>query len=301
MFLGTHVNQAGSLVEPERLRFDFSHFGQITAEELEQIETIVNEKIWQSLDVSIDLKNIDEAKAMGAMALFGEKYGKIVRVVQMGDYSLELCGGCHVPNTAVIGLFKIVSESGIGAGTRRIEAVTGAGAYKLMADQINTLKEAAAKLKTTSKDVPARIEAVLAEIKELQRENDSLSAKLSNIEAGNLVSKVKEVSGIHVLVAKVPATDMNNLRAMADDLKQKLDPVILVLGSAQGDKVNLIAGVTKDYIDKGFHAGKLIKEVATRCGGGGGGRPDMAQAGGKDPEKLDAALDYVEEWVRSLS
>ena len=299
--LGPHVNQAGSLVEPERLRFDFSHFGQITAEELEQIETIVNEKIWQSLDVSIDLKNIDEAKAMGAMALFGEKYGKIVRVVQMGDYSLELCGGCHVPNTAVIGLFKIVSESGIGAGTRRIEAVTGAGAYKLMADQINTLKEAAAKLKTTSKDVPARIEAVLAEIKELQRENDSLSAKLSNIEAGNLVSKVKEVSGIHVLVAKVPATDMNNLRAMADDLKQKLDPVILVLGSAQGDKVNLIAGVTKDYIDKGFHAGKLIKEVATRCGGGGGGRPDMAQAGGKDPEKLDAALDYVEEWVRSLS
>ena len=149
--LGPHVNQAGSLVEPERLRFDFSHFGQITAEELEQIETIVNEKIWQSLDVSIDLKNIDEAKAMGAMALFGEKYGKIVRVVQMGDYSLELCGGCHVPNTAVIGLFKIVSESGIGAGTRRIEAVTGAGAYKLMADQINTLKEAAAKLKTNSK------------------------------------------------------------------------------------------------------------------------------------------------------
>ncbi len=238
---------------------------------------------------------------MGAMALFGEKYGKIVRVVQMGDYSLELCGGCHVPNTAVIGLFKIVSESGIGAGTRRIEAVTGAGAYKLMADQIHTLKEAAAKLKTNMKDVPARVEAVLAEAKELQRENESLSAKLSNIEAGNLVSKVKEVNGVNVLVAKVPATDMNNLRAMADDLKQKLDPVILVLGSAQGDKVNLIAGVTKDYIDKGYHAGKLIKEVATRCGGGGGGRPDMAQAGGKDPAKLDTALDFVEEWVRSLS
>ncbi len=299
--LGTHVNQAGSLVEPDRLRFDFSHFGQITAEELEQIETIVNEKIWQSLEVNIDLKNIDEAKAMGAMALFGEKYGKIVRVVQMGDYSLELCGGCHVPNTAVIGLFKIVSESGIGAGTRRIEAVTGAGAYKLMADQIHTLKEAAAKLKTNIKDVPARVDAVLAEAKELQRENESLTAKLSNIEAGNLVSKVKEVNGVNVLVAKVPATDMNNLRSMADDLKQKLDPVILVLGSAQGDKVNLIAGVTKDYIDKGYHAGKLIKEIATRCGGGGGGRPDMAQAGGKDPAKLDTALDFVEEWVRSLS
>ncbi len=299
--LGPHVNQAGSLVEAERLRFDFSHFGQITAEEIEKIETIVNEQIWKSLNVNIEYKDIDEAKAMGAMALFGEKYGKVVRVVQMGDFSLELCGGCHVPNTAVIGLFKIVSESGIGAGTRRIEAVTGAGAYKLMADQINILKEAAAKLKTTSKDVPARIEAVLAETKELQRENDSLSAKLSNIEAGNLVSNVKDVNGINVLVAKVPSTDMNNLRVMADDLKQKLDPVILVLGSAQGEKVNLIAGVTKEYIEKGFHAGKLIKEVATRCGGGGGGRPDMAQAGGKDPEKLDAALDFVEEWVRSLS
>ena len=299
--LGTHVNQAGSLVQAERLRFDFSHFGQITAEEIEQIETIVNEKIWQSLQVNTDYKNIEEAKAMGAMALFGEKYGKIVRVVQIGDYSLELCGGVHVPNTAVIGLFKIVSESGIGAGTRRIEAVTGAGAYNLMADQIHVLKDAAAKLKTNLKDVPARIETILADTKELQRENDSLAAKLSNIEAGSLVSNVKEINGVKVLVAKVQATDMNNLRAMADDLKQKLDSVIIVLGSAQGDKVNLIAGVTKDYIERGFHAGKLIKEVATRCGGGGGGRPDMAQAGGKDPEKLDAALNFVEEWVLSIS
>ncbi|WP_285765439.1 alanine--tRNA ligase [Peribacillus sp. SI8-4] len=299
--LGTHVNQAGSLVQAERLRFDFSHFGQITAEEIERIETIVNEKIWQSLQVNTDYKNIDEAKAMGAMALFGEKYGKVVRVVQIGDYSLELCGGVHVPNTAVIGLFKIVSESGIGAGTRRIEAVTGAGAYQLMTDQIGILKEAAAKLKTNLKDVPSRIETVLADVKELQRENESLTAKLSNIEAGSLVSNVKEINGVQVLVAKVQATDMNNLRAMADDLKQKLDSVIIVLGSAQGDKVNLIAGVTKDYIDRGFHAGKLIKEVASRCGGGGGGRPDMAQAGGKDPEKLDAALNFVEEWVLTIS
>ncbi|MGW6380991.1 alanine--tRNA ligase [Peribacillus butanolivorans] len=299
--LGTHVNQAGSLVQAERLRFDFSHFGQITAEEIEQIETIVNEKIWKSLQVNTDYKNIEEAKAMGAMALFGEKYGKIVRVVQIGDYSLELCGGVHVPNTAVIGLFKIVSESGIGAGTRRIEAVTGAGAYKLMTDQIGVLKDAAAKLKTNLKDVPSRIETVLAEVKDLHRENESLTAKLSNIEAGSLVSNVKEVNGVQVLVAKVQATDMNNLRAMADDLKQKLDSVIIVLGSAQGDKVNLIAGVTKDYIERGFHAGKLIKEVASRCGGGGGGRPDMAQAGGKDPEKLDAALNFVEEWVLTIS
>ncbi|MGE7636554.1 alanine--tRNA ligase [Peribacillus frigoritolerans] len=299
--LGTHVNQAGSLVQAERLRFDFSHFGQITADEIEEIETIVNEKIWQSLQVNTDYKNIEEAKAMGAMALFGEKYGKIVRVVQIGDYSLELCGGVHVPNTAVIGLFKIVSESGIGAGTRRIEAVTGAGAYKLMTDQIGVLKDAAAKLKTNLKDVPSRIETVLAEVKDLHRENESLTAKLSNIEASSLVSNVKDVNGVQVLVAKVQATDMNNLRAMADDLKQKLDSVIIVLGSAQGDKVNLIAGVTKDYIDRGFHAGKLVKEVASRCGGGGGGRPDMAQAGGKDPEKLDAALNFVEEWVLSIS
>ncbi|WP_141992128.1 alanine--tRNA ligase [Bacillus sp. B4EP4a] len=299
--LGTHVNQAGSLVQAERLRFDFSHFGQITAEEIEQIETIVNEKIWQSLQVNTDYKNIEEAKAMGAMALFGEKYGKIVRVVQIGDYSLELCGGVHVPNTAVIGLFKIVSESGIGAGTRRIEAVTGAGAYKLMTEQIGVLKDAAAKLKTNLKDVPSRIETVLSEVKDLHRENESLTAKLSNIEASSLVSNVKDINGVQVLVAKVQATDMNNLRAMADDLKQKLDSVIIVLGSAQGDKVNLIAGVTKDYIDRGFHAGKLVKEVASRCGGGGGGRPDMAQAGGKDPGKLDAALNFVEEWVLSIS
>ncbi|WP_144549911.1 alanine--tRNA ligase [Peribacillus simplex] len=299
--LGTHVNQAGSLVQAERLRFDFSHFGQITAEEIEQIETIVNEKIWQSLQVNTDYKNIEEAKAMGAMALFGEKYGKIVRVVQIGDYSLELCGGVHVPNTAVIGLFKIVSESGIGAGTRRIEAVTGAGAYKLMTEQIGVLKDAAAKLKTNLKDVPSRIETVLSEVKDLHRENESLTAKLSNIEASSLVSNVKDINGVQVLVAKVQATDMNNLRAMADDLKQKLDSVIIVLGSAQGDKVNLIAGVTKDYIDRGFHAGKLVKEVASRCGGGGGGRPDMAQAGGKDPEKLDAALNFVEEWVLTIS
>ena len=299
--LGTHVNQAGSLVEAERLRFDFSHFGQITPEEIEKIEWIVNEKIWKSLEVSTDYKNIDEAKAMGAMALFGEKYGKVVRVVQIGDYSLELCGGVHVPNTAVIGLFKIVSESGIGAGTRRIEAVTGAGAYTFMADQLNLLKDASAKLKTNVKDVPARIDSVLAEMKDIQRENESLAAKLSNIEAGSLVSNVKEVNGVQVLAAKVQAADMNNLRAMADDLKQKLDSAIIVLGSVQGDKVNLIAGVTKDYMDRGFHAGKLVKEVAAICGGGGGGRPDMAQAGGKNPEKLDEALSFVEEWVQSIS
>jgi len=298
--LGTHVNQAGSLVEQDRLRFDFSHFGQVKPEELEQIESIVNEKIWKSLGVNIDYKGIAEAKEMGAMALFGEKYGDIVRVVQIGDYSLELCGGCHVPNTSVIGVFKIISESGIGAGTRRIEAVTGEGAYKLMNEQIAVLKDAASKLKTKPTEVSSRIEALQAEMKQLLRENESLTAKLGNIEAGNLVDKVQVIDGVNVLSARVQGADMNNLRNMMDDLKQKLGSAVIVLGSPSEDKVNLIAGVTKDLIDRGYHAGKIIKEVATRCGGGGGGRPDMAQAGGKDPNKLDEALQFVTEWVKSV-
>jgi alanyl-tRNA synthetase len=298
--LGDHVNQAGSFVGPDRLRFDFSHFGQIQPEELEKIETIVNEKIWRNIDVEIDYKPIDEAKAMGAMALFGEKYGEIVRVVQVGDYSLELCGGCHVPNTSVIGLFKIVSESGIGAGTRRIEAVTGEAAYELLNEQIGILKEAASKLKANPRDVAARIDTLLAEMKHLQRENESLSAKLGHIEAKNLASGAKEVNGVKYIAAKVQAVDMNNLRNMADDLKQKLGSAIVVLASVHEGKVNIIAGVTKDLIEKGYHAGKLVKEVATRCGGGGGGRPDMAQAGGKDPNKVDDALKFVEEWIKAV-
>ncbi len=298
--LGTHVNQAGSLVEPDRLRFDFSHFGQVTEEELEKIEAIVNEKIWQSISVNTAFKPIAEAKAMGAMALFGEKYGDIVRVVQVGDYSLELCGGCHVPNTSVIGLFKISSESGIGAGTRRIEAVTGEAAYRALNDQLAILKSAASKLKTSTKDVPSRIETILAETKQLQRENESLAAKLGNIEAGSLASKVKDINGVPVIAARVQAADMNSLRNMADDLKQKLGSAVILLGSADNGKVNLIAGVTKDLIDKGYHAGKLVKEAASVCGGGGGGRPDMAQAGGKDPAKLDKALEIVEDWVKSI-
>ncbi|NSL50194.1 alanine--tRNA ligase [Calidifontibacillus erzurumensis] len=299
--LGVHVNQAGSLVAPDRLRFDFSHFGQVKEEELEQIEAIVNEKIWNSLEVDISYKGLQEAKAMGAMALFGEKYGEIVRVVKVGDYSLELCGGCHVTNTAQIGLFKIVSESGIGAGTRRIEAVTGKAAYMLMNDQIHLLKVAAVKLKTNMKEVPMRIEALQSEMRQLQRENESLLAKLSNIESANLVNEVKEINGVKLLAKKVNAKDMNSLRTMVDDLKQKLGSAVIILGAVNGDKVNLIAGVTKDLIEKGYHAGNLIKEVASRCGGGGGGRPDMAQAGGKNPDQLQAALQYAEEWMKTIS
>lgn len=298
--LGTHVNQAGSLVTDSRLRFDFSHFGQVTKEELEQIETKVNEKIWASIPVQIDLKPIAEAKAMGAMALFGEKYGDIVRVVQVGDYSIELCGGRHVRNTAEIGLFKIVSESGIGAGTRRIEAVTGQGAYEEMNAKLELLEQAAEVLKTNVKEVPKRIEALQSDLKDAQRENESLLAKLGNKEAGEILEKVKEIDGIKLLAEKVNAKDMNHLRTMVDDLKAKLGSAVIVLGAVQNEKVNISAGVTKDLIERGFHAGKLVKQVAEACGGGGGGRPDMAQAGGKQPERLAEALASAEEWVKSV-
>ncbi|PGA01834.1 alanine--tRNA ligase [Bacillus wiedmannii] len=299
--LGTHVNQAGSLVTSERLRFDFSHFGQVQADELEKIERIVNEKIWESIDVEISQKAIEEAKEMGAMALFGEKYGDVVRVVQVGDYSLELCGGCHVDNTASIGIFKIVAESGIGAGTRRIEAVTGKSAYELMNDQVGLLKEAAGKMKTNPKDILTRVDGLFAEVKQLQKENESLAVKLSNIEAGNLTDSVMTVDGVNVLAAKVNVADMNNLRTMMDDLKNKLESAVVVLASVNDDKVNILAGVTKDLISQGYHAGKLVKEVASRCGGGGGGRPDMAQAGGKNPAQVEEALAFVQEYVKSVS
>ncbi|WP_046173909.1 alanine--tRNA ligase [Domibacillus indicus] len=298
--LGTHVNQAGSLVEPERLRFDFSHFGQVTAEEIAQVEEIVNDKIWKGIAVETAFKPIAEAKAMGAMALFGEKYGDIVRVVSVGDYSLELCGGCHVVNTAEIGLFKVLSESGIGAGTRRIEAVTGEGAFRYLNEHSGVLKEAAAKLKSSPKDILAKVDSLQAEMREVQRENESLSKKLSNIEAGSLTDKVEIVNGVQLLAANVQAADMNTLRTMADELKQKVTPGVIVLVAAADGKVNVVTAVTGDLTEKGFHAGKLVKEVAGCLGGGGGGRPDMAQAGGKDPSKIDEALQIAVEWVKSI-
>ncbi|OES44286.1 alanine--tRNA ligase [Domibacillus iocasae] len=298
--LGTHVNQAGSLVEPDRLRFDFSHFGQVTADEIAQVETIVNEKIWQGIAVETAFKPIAEAKAMGAMALFGEKYGDIVRVVSIGNYSLELCGGCHVVSTAEIGLFKVLSESGIGAGTRRIEAVTGEGAFRYLNEQASVLKEASVKLKSNPKDILAKADSLQAEIRELQRENESLSKKLSNIEAGSLTDKIETVNGVQLLAANVQAADMNALRTMADELKQKVTPGVIVLIAAADGKVNVVTAVTGDLTEKGFHAGKLVKEVAGCLGGGGGGRPDMAQAGGKDPSKIDEALQIAFEWVKSI-
>ncbi len=289
--LGTHVNQAGSLVEPQRLRFDFSHFGSITQEELADVERRVNEQIWKGVNVQIELKGIEEAKAMGAMALFGEKYGDIVRVVEIGDYSLELCGGCHVRNTSEIGLFKLVGESGIGSGVRRIEALTGRGAYLYLDEQLELLKQSAAMLKTPVTEVPKRIEGLNKQLKDADREIESLRGKLGAIEAGQLTDNVREVGGVQVLAEKVSASDMDALRSLADELKVKLPQAVLVLGAPSEDKVNFVVVVPKELTARGLNAGKLVKEAATVCGGGGGGRPDMAQAGGKDASKLQEALD----------
>jgi alanyl-tRNA synthetase len=295
--LGEHVNQAGSLVAPERLRFDFSHFGGITPEELQDIERRVNRQIWLETELKIEQKPIAEAKAMGAMALFGEKYGDIVRVVQVGQYSIELCGGCHVKNTAHIGIFKIIGESGIGSGVRRIEAVTGRHAYQYLEQQMDLLGQSAALLKSAIADVPKRIEALQLQLRELARENESLRGKLSRVEAGTLAARVKTVGNIPVLAERIDVSDMDSLLAVLDQMKAQLPSAVIVLGAAADGKVNLAAAVTPDLVKRGFHAGRLIKEAAAVCGGGGGGRPDMARAGGKDPSRLQEALQRVEQIV----
>ncbi|MGM0897152.1 MAG: alanine--tRNA ligase [Bacillota bacterium] len=291
--LGTHVNQAGSYVGPDRLRFDFSHFGQVTKEELATIEQAVNEKVWEGIEVESGYHNLQEAKDMGAMALFGEKYSDVVRVVAISDYSLELCGGVHVANTSEIGVFKIVSEGGIGAGVRRIEALTGKGAYVNMKQSEQTLDQAASLLKANPRDLVQKIEAAQTEIKMLQRENESLLQKVSNAQSGELLESARTVGNVTVLSAKVQAKDNNQLRQMVDDLKAKFDQAVIVLGSSDGDKVMLAAGVTKNIAGKDYHAGNIVKAVAEQCGGKGGGRPDMAMAGAKNPEQLDSALETV--------
>lgn len=296
--LGSHVNQAGSLVTGERLRFDFTHISAMSEQEIEEVEKKVNQHIWENHTVETMIKPLAEAKAMGAMALFGEKYGDMVRVVKVGDYSLELCGGTHVNSTGEIGIFKIVSESGIGSGTRRIEAVTGRHAYHYLNEQYKLLQEAADRLKTSPQGLLQRVEQLNEQVKELNREKEVLQSKLNKALSGDLLSRVKEVDGIQVLATQVEANGPEALRQLADNLKQKLGEGILVLGTVNDGKVQLVASVTANLVKKGFHAGKLIKEVASRCGGGGGGRPDLAQAGGKKPDELEGALQYVESWVR---
>ena len=299
MVLGNHVEQAGSLVDPDKLRFDFTHFSPMTPEEIAKVEEIVNQEIQNGLDVVTNEMTIDEAKKTGAMALFGEKYGDTVRVVQMGDFSSELCGGTHVKNTSNISAFKIVSESGVAAGVRRIEALTGAGLIAHFNQVEETLKEAAALLKVSPADVVKRITALQEEVKTLSKENDKLKAKIAKAAAGDVTSEAEDVNGIKVLVKALSGVDMNGIRDLGDEAKQKLGEAVILYATENDGKVNLMATATEGAIKKGAHAGNLIKEVASLVGGGGGGRPNMAQAGGKNPAGIPDALKKAKEVIIS--
>ena len=290
LVLGNHVEQAGSYVDAERLRFDFTHFQAMTPEEIEKVEALVNEQIENGLDVVTEEMSLEDAKKTGAMALFGEKYGDKVRVVSMGDYSIELCGGTHVSNTSTISYFKIISESGISAGVRRIEALTGTGLMKHYADVEKKLHEAAKVAKTEPNNLVKRIETLNEEIKALSSENEKLKAKMANASVGDVMSQVVEVKGVKLLATKVADVDMNGLRNLGDQLKDKMGGGVVVLVSTTGDKANVIVMADDDAISKGAHAGNMIKEIAKLVGGGGGGRPNMAQAGGKNPAGADEAV-----------
>ena len=289
--LGTHVEQAGSLVTPGRLRFDFTHFQALTKEELAQVEAIVNKEIQEALPVVTKIMTLEDAKKTGAMALFGEKYGDTVRVVTMGDFSTELCGGTHVDNTSVISSFKILSEAGIAAGVRRIEALTSEGLMNYYKETEAELEAAAVAAKTTPANLTAKIQSLLEEIKTLHAENEKLKDKLAKEAMGDVMSQVKEVKGIKLLATKMADVDMNGLRNLGDELKEKLGEGVVVLASVQAGKVNLMATVTNEALKAGAHAGNLIKAIAGLVGGGGGGRPNMAQAGGKNPAGVDEALE----------
>ena len=295
--LGAHVEQKGSLVNPTRLRFDFAHFQAMTPEEIAETEALVNKEIQAALPVTTQIMGIEEAKKTGAMALFGEKYGDEVRVVSMGDFSVELCGGTHVANTANITLFKIVSEAGVAAGVRRIEALTGNNViayYRQMEENLHTIAKT---LKTGPAEITEKITHLQKEVKELQSENESLKSKMAQDSLGNVMDQVVEVKGVKVLASAVDGVDMNGLRDLGDQLKEKLGEGVVVLASAKDGKVSLLAMATQGAMDKGAHAGNLIKAAAAIVGGGGGGRPNMAQAGGKNPDKIPEAIAKVAELV----
>lgn len=288
--LGNHVEQSGSYNDAERLRFDFNHFQAMTAEEIAKVEAIVNEEIAANLPVVTEVLTIEEAKKTGAMALFGEKYGEKVRVVEMGDFSKEFCGGTHVKNTGAIGNFKIISENGVAAGVRRIEALTGAGVTKYYAELEERLNEAAKMVKATPATLVEKCEHLMAELKDLQSENESLKSKAAKDALGDVMNQVVEVKGVKLLATSVPGVDMNGLRDLGDQLKDKLGDGVVVLASELDGKVNLIAMATDGVQTKGAHAGNLIKGIAALVGGGGGGRPNMAQAGGKNPAGIPNAI-----------
>ena len=294
--LGEHVEQAGSLVTPDRLRFDFTHFSSMTEEQIKEVEDIVNEKISAGIDVITREMSLDEAKKTGAMALFGEKYGDTVRVVSMGDFSVELCGGTHVANTGSIGMFKIISEAGVAAGVRRIEALTSKGVLDYYAQLEAEIKNAAKTAKTEPSMLIKKIEAMQEEIKTLHSENEKLKSKMANDSLGDVSKQIINVNGINYLGLKVDGVDMNGLRNLGDKLKKQIEEGVIVIASSQNsEKVNLLAMATDEAVKRGAHAGNLIKEIASLVGGGGGGRPDMAQAGGKNPSGIDEALKKAQE------
>ena len=295
--LGSHVEQKGSLVTPTRLRFDFAHFQPMTAEEIAKVEELVNKEIQAGLEVKTQVMGIEDAKKTGAMALFGEKYGDEVRVVSMGDFSIELCGGTHVANTSAITLFKIVSEAGVAAGVRRIEALTGNNVLDYYKEMETNLHNIAKQLKTSPAEIQDKIAHLQKEVKELHSENESLKSKMAQDSLGDVMDQVVEVKGVKVLASAVADVDMNGLRDLGDQLKEKLGEGVVVLASAKDGKVSLLAMATQGAMDKGAHAGNLIKAAAAIVGGGGGGRPNMAQAGGKKPEKIGEAIAKIPELV----
>jgi len=296
--LGVHVQQKGSLVEAQRLRFDFSHFEAINAEQLAAIENLVNQEIRINLLVETKLMSQDEAVASGAMALFGEKYGDVVRVLSMGGFSVELCGGTHVKRTGDIGLFKITSEAGVAAGVRRIEAVAGEGALRYIDETEKNLAQIAALLKADSGTVQAKTQQLIERSRHLEKELEQLKTRLASSQGGDLAAQAVEIDGIKVLAAKLEGGDAKSLRDTVDQLKNKLGAAVVVLAAVDGDKVSLVAGVTKAETAR-VRAGDLVNSVAQQVGGKGGGRPDLAMAGGKDPSGLEAALQAVPDWVRS--
>ena len=297
--LGAHVEQKGSLVTPDRLRFDFAHFQAMTPEEMEKVEKLVNQEIQEALPVRTDIMDIEEAKKTGAMALFGEKYDEEVRVVSMGEFSKELCGGTHVSNTSQILLFKLVSESGIAAGVRRIEALTGNGVMEYYKNLESLLNQAAKAAKTSTGELSDKIFHMQNEIKALHSENESLKSKMAQDSLGDVMNQVTEVKGVKLLAVKLENVDVNGLRDLGDQLKEKLEEGVVVLITVNSGKVNLLAMATDGAMKQGAHAGNLIKVAAAIVGGGGGGRPNMAQAGGKSPEKVEEALQKIPEILES--
>ena len=296
--LGAHVEQKGSLVTPDRLRFDFAHFQAMTAEEMAEVEAIVNREIAAGLPVETRVMSIEDAKKTGAMALFGEKYGDEVRVVSMGDFSKELCGGTHVSNTAQIATFKLISESGVAAGVRRIEALTGDGVFAYYKKTEEELHEAAKLLKTTPANLLEKITALQAELKAVASENEALKSKLAKDALGDVMDQVCEIEGVKLLASKLEGVDMNGLRELGDQLREKLGEGVVLLASVNDGKVNLMAAATDGAMKQGAHAGNLIKGIAALVGGGGGGRPNMAQAGGKNPAGVESALEKAKEVLK---